>query len=580
MSTPPSSSLAKDRPLRVFLCHSSGDKQFVRELDRRLTADGFKPWLDEKELVPGQPWQEELSAAVRASDVVVVCLSKGSVGKEGYLQREISDALNVAQEKPEGTIFIIPVRIDAVDVPPRLAKWQWANFFPTDEHGYEDGYQQLVRSLNLRAKAIGLALLRPEAMYDKGRAYYQANNYEQARDWFQQAADAGHAGAMNMLGLLYNNALGVNRDFRRAFDWQERAAKAGDADAMHNLGFTYAEGRGVPKDIAKARDWYQKALAAGNLDARQKLRRLDTFDITHPASTGTTYSFEGLKIAGTEPSSSTQTEERQGRPTEATSEISSQAFDADENNHGSTGRATARDFLDFESFTTAAFWGIFSVAGTAISLSIETFTAMWALPSALAATPAYALRVALLVVILMRVVRSVVAMKTDLKIWQRWVVPAPIERGSSYAAIGSLSILLGLEVAFAYDILFMSMLITLSALVEHWTQWLSHHHFQRAFGEMRHTEGNLTRRKVLEVIEHDWLARPHLVRITMVMFFSATSFAFALRGGAQGGPNGQKWQSAAYIILILDIVANEIVIAMWRRKRDLAIAELCQAERI
>src|SRR5215831_948307 len=130
---------AHNRLLRVFLCHSSGDKEFVRDLYRRLRIDGFKPWLDEKDLIPGQEWQEEIPAAVRASEVVVVCLSRASITKEGYLQREIREALNVADEKLEGTIFIIPVRMEEVEVPKRLSKWQWADFFArTDGHGYED----------------------------------------------------------------------------------------------------------------------------------------------------------------------------------------------------------------------------------------------------------------------------------------------------------------------------------------------------------------------------------------------------------------------------------------------------------
>lgn len=134
--------------LRVFLCHSTGDKPAVRDLYRRLQADGFAPWLDEEELLPGQDWQEEIPAAVRACDVVIICLSQKSVSKEGFLQREIKDALYVAEEKPEGTIFIIPVRLEEVQVPKRLSQWQWANLFQ------EGGYHRLVRALNLRASAI------------------------------------------------------------------------------------------------------------------------------------------------------------------------------------------------------------------------------------------------------------------------------------------------------------------------------------------------------------------------------------------------------------------------------------------
>lgn len=38
-----------DRKLRVFLCHASQDKPFVREMYQRLLAEGWiDPWLDEE----------------------------------------------------------------------------------------------------------------------------------------------------------------------------------------------------------------------------------------------------------------------------------------------------------------------------------------------------------------------------------------------------------------------------------------------------------------------------------------------------------------------------------------------------
>jgi hypothetical protein len=138
----------RDQPLRVFLCHSSGDKSAVRDLCRRLTVDGFAPWLDENELLPGQDWQIEIAKAVRQSHAIAICLSRASVGKEGFVQREIKSALDVANEKPPGTIFIIPVKLEECDVPDRLSQWQWANIYEAD------GYQRLVRALNVRADAL------------------------------------------------------------------------------------------------------------------------------------------------------------------------------------------------------------------------------------------------------------------------------------------------------------------------------------------------------------------------------------------------------------------------------------------
>ncbi len=122
----------------------------MRELHQRLGAAGFAPWIDENDILPGQDWQEEIPAAIRKSDVVIVFLSRKSVDKEGYLQREIRDALSIAEEKPEGAIFIIPVKIEEVDVPKRLNKWQWANLFS------KDGYELLIAALNHRARTLGI----------------------------------------------------------------------------------------------------------------------------------------------------------------------------------------------------------------------------------------------------------------------------------------------------------------------------------------------------------------------------------------------------------------------------------------
>src|SRR5512143_1939911 len=112
------------RRLQVFLCHASQDKAKVRELNRRLLAEPWiDPWLDEEKLLPGQDWDLEIEKAVEASDAVIVCISKQSVTKEGYIQKEIRKVLDIALEKPDETIFIIPLRLDECDLPRRLRTW-------------------------------------------------------------------------------------------------------------------------------------------------------------------------------------------------------------------------------------------------------------------------------------------------------------------------------------------------------------------------------------------------------------------------------------------------------------------------
>lgn len=136
------------RPLRVFLTHASNDKPAVRELYRRLVISGFDVWLDEEKLLPGQDWRVEISRAVRASDVVLICLSKNSVAKEGFVQKEIKTAIDIAEELPEGTFFLIPVKLEECQVPNRLNKLHWVNLY---ENG---GYEKLAQALSIRANTL------------------------------------------------------------------------------------------------------------------------------------------------------------------------------------------------------------------------------------------------------------------------------------------------------------------------------------------------------------------------------------------------------------------------------------------
>jgi hypothetical protein len=136
------------RPLKVFLCHAHDDKSKARELYRYLKRRGIQPWLDAENLLPGQHWQTEIPKAIETSDAIIICLSKSSVDKEGYVQKEIKFALDKALEMPEGRIFIIPARLDECDVPRSLSSYQWVDLFD------EGGYEKLMKSLKLRAVSV------------------------------------------------------------------------------------------------------------------------------------------------------------------------------------------------------------------------------------------------------------------------------------------------------------------------------------------------------------------------------------------------------------------------------------------
>jgi hypothetical protein len=132
--------------VKVFLCHSTHDKKVVRELYQRLLNEGFDPWLDEERILPGQEWQTEIRKAVKTSDMVVVCLSQASITKQGFVHKEIRDALDMADEKPEGTVYIIPAKLEECVVPDRLQRWHWVNLFE------DKGFEKLLKTLQTQVK--------------------------------------------------------------------------------------------------------------------------------------------------------------------------------------------------------------------------------------------------------------------------------------------------------------------------------------------------------------------------------------------------------------------------------------------
>ena len=143
------------RKLRVFLCHASQDKPVVRDLYQRLRSETWiDPWLDEERLLPGQDWNLEIEKAVESSDAVIVCVSNTSVAKEGYVQKELRQVLNIALEKLEGAIFVLPVKLDDCPLPRQLKDRQALNYFPASQQA--TAFDKLKTSLKIRKEHLGI----------------------------------------------------------------------------------------------------------------------------------------------------------------------------------------------------------------------------------------------------------------------------------------------------------------------------------------------------------------------------------------------------------------------------------------
>ena len=103
-----------------------------------------------------------------------------------------------------------------------------------------------------------------------------AQDYKEAVKWYRKAAMQGYADAQYNLGVRYANGEGVEQDDKEAVMWY-RSVIIEHVKAQYNLGWMYENGRGVVKSIPKAREWYKVAADQGNEDAEKALTKLNSW---------------------------------------------------------------------------------------------------------------------------------------------------------------------------------------------------------------------------------------------------------------------------------------------------------------
>ncbi|MBD3338167.1 MAG: TIR domain-containing protein [Candidatus Lokiarchaeota archaeon] len=114
--------------VKVFISYAREDLPTVRNIYSSLKAAGYDPWLDIEDVLPGQDWMREIRKEIEVADAVLFILSKNSISKEGYVQKELKIVLDRVQEMSDEQAFLIPVRIDHVEPPTSLRRFQWLNY--------------------------------------------------------------------------------------------------------------------------------------------------------------------------------------------------------------------------------------------------------------------------------------------------------------------------------------------------------------------------------------------------------------------------------------------------------------------
>jgi len=130
--------------VKIFLNYAKEDIDFAKKIYNHMNNKGIDVWLDEFSLRPGQKWKTEIKKAINESQYFLALLSSKSVTKQGYVQKELKEALEILDEMPESQIFILPMRIDECEPSHHaINELHWVDLFPS----WNDGIQKVVETI-------------------------------------------------------------------------------------------------------------------------------------------------------------------------------------------------------------------------------------------------------------------------------------------------------------------------------------------------------------------------------------------------------------------------------------------------
>ncbi|MCP4353265.1 MAG: TIR domain-containing protein [Desulfobacterales bacterium] len=149
---------------KVFISYAREDTEVAERLYSDLKNAGLKPWMDEKDLLPGQNWELTVTNAIKESSFFLALLSESSVSKKGFVQQELKLALKLLERFSPTDVFIIPLRLDKCrPVDERLQLLHRVDLF----RSYEKGLEKVLRVLCSEKESVQINIEGRDTAFSK-----------------------------------------------------------------------------------------------------------------------------------------------------------------------------------------------------------------------------------------------------------------------------------------------------------------------------------------------------------------------------------------------------------------------------
>ena len=137
----------------LFVAYVEEDLAVTEKIYDDLERAGFAPWMDRRNLLPGQNWPRSIERSIEISDFFIAVLSRKSVLKRSVFQSELRYAFECARRQPLDSVFIIPVRIEACEPPARITRnLQCVDLYPDFDAGMRRIVSMIKKELSRRRR--------------------------------------------------------------------------------------------------------------------------------------------------------------------------------------------------------------------------------------------------------------------------------------------------------------------------------------------------------------------------------------------------------------------------------------------
>lgn len=125
---------------KIFISHSSKDKEFVRIIATELGNKGYDVWFDEWNIDVGESIPHEIAKGLKECDYLILVLSKNAVASN-WVENEWHSIF--WEEIGSNRIKLLPLLKEECDIPIMLRQKKYADF----RFNYSQGLTNLIKAI-------------------------------------------------------------------------------------------------------------------------------------------------------------------------------------------------------------------------------------------------------------------------------------------------------------------------------------------------------------------------------------------------------------------------------------------------